>query len=85
MSPGNASQHEVRTDNDSALYYQSGDASIVLSRRWETSSPAIAVDRNSSSLPTPILEERRSCGTSEFFDLSGYPLRDSYRPWSLCS
>ncbi len=70
MAQGNASQHEVRTGNGSPLFYQSEDASIVLSRR-KTRPHAIAVDRNSASLPIPTLGERRICWTSEFLDLTG--------------
>ena len=43
----------------------------MLGRRWETGSPSIAVDRNSTSLPTPTVEVGRICRAFEFFDLRG--------------
>jgi len=73
MAQDKASQHEVRTGNGSPLFYQSEDVSIVLSRR-KTKPHAIAVDRNSTSLPIPILGEKRICWTSEYLDLTGYLL-----------
>jgi hypothetical protein len=53
----------------SPLFYQREDASIVLGRR-KTKPHAIVVDRNSASLPIPILGERRICWTSEYLDLT---------------
>jgi hypothetical protein len=71
MAQDNASQHQVRTGNGSPLFYQSEDASIVLGRR-KTKPQAIAVDRNSASLPIPILRERRICWTSEYLGLTRF-------------
>ena len=48
----------------------SGEADIVPGHRWKPRFRSIAVDRNRASLPTPTVEESRSCRTSEFLDLT---------------
>ena len=71
MAQDNASKLEAHTGNGSPFFYQSEDASLVLGRR-KTKPHAFAVERNSVSLPIPILGERTYCWTSEYLDLTGY-------------
>jgi hypothetical protein len=72
MAQDNASKLEVHTGNSSPFFtkafYQSEDASIVLGRR-KTKPHAFAVERNSVSLPIPILGERTFAGRPSILTL----------------